>query len=265
MKEKIREYINLCYKIYQKEKMPQAELLILKQVLQKIPVEDKDIIQFVKIYSINEAYQQALEIVRNRKQMQKIVGTPNKERTLKEIEKVLVQACKIQQATEIIKKGNTQTEVICEVTGLSKDKVNILKMQLLGQKKRLLLDISMRDKIIDLLAKGKEMTVAKIQQDLGMTDLEIEDMEEQAKYRRIPEEKRDEQAQIKQDSTIRIVVLCTKLGRNPKQIAKLLKKETEEIEEDKEKALQVGIIQESELQGIQLLNTQILEGTQLGG
>ena len=227
-------------------------------------------------------YVQALEVVKSRKQLQKIVDSKNKEITLKRIEKILTEACKIQQATELIKKGNTQTEVVCEVTGLSRDEVNILKIKL-STKSVKLLNVYQREGVIKLLLQDKNAKI--IQQKYGISDFEMEDMEEQARYRRIPKGKRDIQAQIKQNSIIRIVVLYTKLGKNVEEIseqfnkdidriaekhgkdreeiAPKLKREPKEVEEDIQRALSVGLIKEHELGGIDLLDTKLFQSKEL--
>lgn len=256
IEEKIREYIDLCYILYQKKKMSKDEIIFLKQALQRVTVDDEDILKFAKrCCRIEKEYEQALELVKNRRQMRRKIGSESQEMALRKIEGFLEKVCSVQQAVQIIKSGNDITEVICETTGLTEDEVNILKMELAGKAKKLLLNVPMRDAMVNGLAQH-ENSIRVIQKDMGMSDLEIADMEEQARYRRIDEEKRDTQAQIKQDSTIRIVVLCTKLKRKPEQIARLLKKETKDIEKDLEKALEVGLIKENELKGINILDSK---------
>ncbi len=261
-KEIIRQYVNTTYKVYAEEKMPKEEMIFLRKSLQKIEVTDEDIIKFAKKGTENGEYEQALEVVRNRHQMQRKTTSKKKEAVLSKWENALKKACKVQQAIQLIKRGNTITEVICEITGLSKDEVNILKIKLIGKPVKFL-NVLQREKIVELLLQDKNERI--IQQRYGISDFEIEDMKEQAMYKRIKQEKRDVQAQIKQDSTIRIEVLYTKLGKNPEEIAKELKKEPEEVEDDIKKALTVGLIKENQLQGLELLDTKIFESKELAG
>ena len=252
-KEKIREYINLCYKIYQEEKISLLELLFLRKAIQKVPIDDIDIIQFAKLcISIGE-YKEGLDVVRSRYKIKETTMSKEKEDTLKKLECSLEKACKVQQAIQIIKKGTTNTEVVSSVTGLSRDEVNILKIKL-SRKPLKLMNVSQREKIVKLLLKGKDSKI--IQKKLDISDFEMQDIEQQARYRKIDPDKRDLKAQISQDSNIRIEVLFTKLGKNPDWIAKGLGLEIKEVEEDIKSALEFNLIKLNELQGINLLEYQ---------
>lgn len=73
------------------------------------------------------------------------------------------------------------------------------------------------------------------------------------RYRRIDSNKRDDVQEIKQDSKIRIIVLCTKLGIKQELISKVLKITKKEIKEELGKAIRGELIKEEELQGIRIL------------
>ena len=129
--------------------------------------------------------------------------------------------------------------------------ISIIKMKL--EKKRVkMLPISRREIAISELLKGKNSIY--IQNMLNISDLEMIDIENQSKYRQILPEKRDFEAQIKQDSVTRVVVLVTKLGKKPEIIAKALNLKLEVVEECLKNALKVGLIKDNELQGIDLLD-----------
>lgn len=134
-------------------------------------------------------------------------------------------------------------------------------MKLSGQTK--LLRVSKREEVVKLLLKDKNSKL--LQQKYGISDFEMEDIEEQVRYRRIKPNKRDRQAQAKQDTILRTIVLCTKLGQNPEQIAKLLDKKTEEIQNYLKIALEAGLIKKNELQGIDILSFQIPKAKELVG
>lgn len=262
--EKIREYINLFYEIYGNEKITKSELLFLKQALFKIPIDENDIIQFAKLCMSNDEYMEAKMFVASRNEMPEANISKESENILKKLEATLIKTNKIQQASQIINRGNSNTEIVSSVTGLSKDEVNILKIKLSGKPARFL-GIEGREKVIDLLLKDKDSY--DIRKKAAITDFEMEDIEDQVRYRRIKANERNVETQIKQDSIIRIIVMLTKLGKKPKVIAKMLKTDKNEIDENEvnekiEKALQVGLIKEDETQGIDLLGHQELKSKQ---
>ena len=89
-----------------------------------------------------------------------------------------------------------------------------------------------------------------------MSDLEIQDIENQALYRnkKLHSKKHDFEVETKQDSLTRIIVLYTKLGEDKQNISNLLEIQEQEIEDILNKALKAGMIKENELQGINILD-----------
>ena len=100
----------------------------------------------------------------------------------------------------------------------------------------------------------------KIQEEIDISDFEMEDMQEQKfeykqqkrniKKATSEQEKQEIQEQIEKNTRTRVVVLYTKIGKKPEFIAKVLKKEPEEIQEDLDYAIEKGMIKEEQLQGI---------------
>lgn len=258
-KGKLREYIDLSYEKYKKVKISKSELLFLKQGLQKIVITYEDIVEYVRICISVEEYSEALNFIKNRHEIKGINIPKEKENAIEMAETSLIRACKVQKAIRLIKLGNTNTEVISNVSGLSKDEINILKIKLSGKPIRIF-NVIRREKMIRLLVKDKELYNMKNTQ---ISDFEMDDIEQQAKYRKIPPSKRDREAQVKQDSIIRIIVLLKKLGKKTESIAKTLEMEPEEVEEKIKIALSVGLIKPTELQGIQLMNYQALNPEQI--
>ena len=212
----------------------------------------------------NGEYMEAKMFVASRNEMPEANISKESENILKKLEATLIKTNKIQQASQIINRGNSNTEIVSSVTGLSKDEVNILKIKLSGKPARFL-GIEGREKVIDLLLKDKDSY--DIRKKAAITDFEMEDIEDQVRYRRIKANERNVETQIKQDSIIRIIVMLTKLGKKPKVLAKMLKTDKNEIDENEvnekiEKALQVGLIKEDETQGIDLLGHQELKSKQ---
>lgn len=256
-KEKIREYIDLCCEIHKNTEISKSELLFLTQAFQKVPISYEDIVKYTQMCLAIKEYADALNMVRSRYERQQVTSSKEQEQTLQKLEDYLSKACKLEQAIEIIKRGNTNTGILSETTGLSRDEINILKIKLLKKPIRLL-NISQREKVIELLLQDK--MVSDIQRNLQISDFEMQDIEEQVGYRKIAVNKRDREAQIKQDSEIRIVVLATKLGIKPNYIAKILKKTSQEkVESNIKRATEVGLIKESDRNGIKLLNYSIPE------
>lgn len=219
-KEKIREYIDLCFEIYRKETISESELLFLRQAFEKVAISYEDIVKYTQMCLAIEEYTQGLSMLRSRHGRNEVTISKEKEQTLQKFENYLRKTCKLQQAMEIINRGNTNAQAISETTGLSKDEINIFKLKLF-KKPIKLLNIEQREKVIELLLQDKNPKM--IQEKLQISDFEMEDIEEQAIYRRINSTKRDGETQVKQDSRIRIVVLATKLGIKAPHIAKILK------------------------------------------
>ena len=251
-KEKIRNYIELCFEIHEEEKISKLELLFLKEAIKRIPTDEKDIIRFVKhCISIGE-YEEAFNIVANRHEIKELTISKQKEESFKKLEVTLDRASKIKQAIQIIKRGNANIEVISDVTGLSKEEVGILQIKVL-RKPIKILNIPQREQAINALKK-RDPDI--LQEELGITDFEMEDIKDQFKYRRV-KEKLDFETQIKQDSKIRIMVLFTKLGKSPENIAKMFKTESSTVEKCLESALKAGLVKKNELKGINPLESAI--------
>ena len=106
-----------------------------------------------------------------------------------------------------------------------------------------------REEVIKLLNRDKSAKM--LQEKYKISDLEIDDIQDQIQYRR--KRKKDEETQIKQDSKIRIEVLCLKLGLNQEQIRESLQLQDGELEVDTQKAVQYGLIKPKELNGIKPL------------
>ena len=106
-----------------------------------------------------------------------------------------------------------------------------------------------REEVIKLLNRDKSAKM--LQEKYEISDLEIDDIQDQIQYRR--KRKKDEETQIKQDSKIRIEVLCLKLGLNQEQIRESLQLQDGELEVDTQKAVQYGLIKPKELNGIKPL------------
>ncbi len=255
--EKMREYINLCQERYQKENITRPELLYLGQVLQKVEIKERDLLQFVKFaISIGE-YQEALNFVRLVQEEQTRNFSESGRQKVKKLEEVLSKANKVKQALQIIKRGNTNTAVLSNATGLSKDEINILKIRTIGKPIRIAGPIKRR-KILEVLITEKDPV--KIQEEIDISDFEMEDMQEQKfeykqqkrniKKATSEQEKQEIQEQIEKNTRTRVVVLYTKIGKKPEFIAKVLKKEPEEIQEDLDYAIEKGMIKEEQLQGI---------------
>ena len=175
----------------------------------------------------------------------------------KQLEMTLDKACKVQQATQIMKKGNTNIAVVSNVTGLSKEEVCILKIKMQREPIKIL-NISQRRQILEELMLDKDPD--KIQEEVGITDFEMEDIKSQAlEYRQYkgkrknakPEEQEELDKQVEQDIKVRIIVLFTKLGKKPEYSAKIVKTKPEIVEANIKYALeQRGLIKQEELNGI---------------
>ena len=90
-----------------------------------------------------------------------------------------------------------------------------------------------------------------------MKDQMFEYKQQKKKYKKATseQEKQEIQEQIEKNTRTRVVVLYTKIGKKPEFIAKVLKKQPEEIQEDLAYAIEKGIILEEQLQGIDPLNS----------
>ncbi len=237
------------------EKEEQEEIPDINEFLNEVKkiYEGQDRIEVVWKYISIGKYKEALDIIRSRYQLKSGIESKEENENLIKLEKLLVKACKVQTAIMMIKEKhkNIKIEDISNSTGLSKEMIAIIKMKL-EDKRVKMLTISRREIAISELLKGKNSIY--IQNMLNISDLEMIDIENQSKYRQILPEKRDFEAQIKQDSVTRVVVLVTKLGKKPEIIAKALNLKLEVVEECLKNALKVGLIKDNELQGIDLLD-----------
>ncbi len=270
-KVKIREYILMCLDLYQKENIPIAELEFLKQAMRKINIIDDELIKFARITIKVGKYEDALKMIETvkSKEQRNDKKTASGEK-IKKLKSILEKVCKVQKAIQMMQKGNTNSEVLSSITGLSKDEINILKIRL-QRKKIKILGVINRRKILELLVMDKDLD--KIRADLEMTDLEAEDIQEQkieykrfkAQYKKATEEEKVKwEKEMEQKIRVRIIVLYTKLGVKPEMIAKMMKLKPEEIKKDIQFALeQGGLIKQEELQGINPLacyeNSQLME------
>lgn len=254
--EKIKKYIELCFQMYEKE-IPKTELDFLEKAMKKVTIQYRDFINYIKMCISSGYYDKAIVMFKNIDNL-KIEGiSKENEIFLNKLENYLVYISRIEKAIQIMKKGNTNTQVLSDITGLSKDYINILKIKL-SKKEIRFLDVSKREKIIELLLQDKNLK--NLYQKLQMSDFEIQDIEEQALYRRQTldsrkkNEKIDLETETKLDSMIRIIVLYTKLGKSKDNIANILDLHSQKIEDNLETALGAGMIKTNELQGINLLD-----------
>ena len=254
-KDKIRQYVETCFVIYKKEKISKMELQFLGRALEKIPINYKDIVRYAKMCFRIDEYEQALKMIRNIEIMEKVSISEDEKESLKQVENTLSRFCKIREAINIMKKGNSYEEVISAKTGLSIEEIKFLKYKLYRKSDRFL-DIQTRDKIIKIILVNKKPPIDKIRQKYGITDLEMEDIESQIKFEKELIGKKDGQVQIKKDSCIRIVALYTKIGKNINEIADILEIDNEDVQKNIELALQAGIITQDQLHGVNNLKPQ---------
>ena len=176
-------------------------------------------------------------------------NTNEDEERYKQIEKELLKSHSIyKDVILLMEKGNTNTNAISEITGVSEEIIQFLKLRVSLQKTTFR-NITRREKIVDLMANGTFYNIPELE---GAPEIEIRDIENQAKYRSVPAEKRDFAQEVKQDTKIREIVLLTKVGIKKEIISKKLKLNIEEIDDAIKKGLQVGLIEENQLDGIKL-------------
>ena len=250
-KEKIREYIDLCHEIYMKEKISMAELEFLERAMQRIEIKYEDIVQYSRRCIEIGEYTKPLTIIQKNKKFQVEQLSKKQKEKLQLLEQTLVNACRVNRAIQLIQRGNTDTKVISQTTGLSKDEANILKIQLMKKQVRLL-SVMSRNKIVDKLVNFKDPEIIK--QKYGITDFEMEDMVEQASCKRGNSDSNDIKDKVLQDSRIRIEMLLLKLGKEPERIARTFNLEYEMFQMDVHAALEFGLIKLEELNGIDPLS-----------
>lgn len=252
--DRIKEYINASYEFYDKERMPVAELAFIEKAIRKMPISEEEFIRFSRACVKSQDSFRAFCMLQKRNELDIKIES---EENLKHLEQYLKNACKIERAIQMIKTGNTETEAIIDATKLSADRVNILKIRLSNRPLNFL-NFETREKVIKAYMDHKGLSA--FYERRGTTDFERADIENQVAYRKISPTKRDEIQEIRQDSKVRIVALCTKLGLKKEITAGVIKESTsEEVEEYLEKALKGGLIKEDELQGIKMLEDPFKE------
>ena len=217
-----------------------------KDEMLKENFQDTDIIEVVNQYISEKEYEKALKLIRARHQLDNITISKDMEEKLKNLEISLVRACKTETAIKMLSAGNDNITAISELTELSKEAVAILKMKLNKSHKKIkFVSLNTREMAINEFLKYK--STYEIQQQFGIDDVEIIDIEEQAR-------KQDFQVKQKQDSITRIIVLATKLGIKENAIAKVLKLDTETVKDYLNNAVEADLIKKSELKGISILD-----------
>lgn len=234
------------------ERMTSYEARSIEDEVLKENSNHINIIEVANQYISAGEYEEALKFVRARHQFNNITVSKEIEEKLKNLETSLVRACKTQTAIRMLNAGNNNIIAISELTGLSKEIVAILKMKLKKEKIKFV-SLNTREKAISELLKYK--STYEIQQQFGINDVEIADIENQTRYRRMwKKEKQNFEVKVKQDSKTRIIVLATKLGIKEDSIAKELNLDVMTVENYLKDALKVDLIKENELHGINLLD-----------
>ncbi len=216
--------------------------------------QDTNIIEVVNQYISEKEYEKALKLIRARNQLNNITVSKDMEEKLKNLEICLVRACKTETAIRMLSAGNNNITAISELTELSKEAVAILKMKLSKLHKKIkFVSLNTREMAINEFLRYK--SAYEIQQQFGIDDVEIIDIEEQARYRKLYKaKKQDFQVKQKQDSITRIIVLATKLGIKENAIAKVLKLDTDTVKDYLNNAVEADLIKKSELNGINILD-----------
>ncbi len=252
--------ITYCNYIRDDEKTPvmyeEDESLQPQERVEKLKenFQDTDIIEVVNQYISAKEYEKALKLIRARHQLNNITVSKDMEEKLKSLEISLVRACKTETAIRMLSAGNNNINAISELTELSKEAVAILKMKLNKSHKKIkFVSLNTREMAINEFLKYK--STYEIQQQFGIDDVEIIDIEEQARYRKLYKAKKEDfQVKQKQDSITRIIALATKLGIKEKAIAKVLKLDTDTVKDYLNNAVEADLIKKSELNGINILD-----------
>ena len=247
--QQIKQYRAIRKKLQNSKK----ELETLEKKMKNAEISYKDIVNYSKLCIMSGQNEKALSMIRNIENYKIKSLSEEKLENLSKIKKYLEYVEKVNKSVQIIKKGNNNAEVINEVTGLPEEYINILKIRLTKRNAHLL-NINNREKIISLLLQFKNLK--ELYKKMKMSDLEIQDIENQALYRnkKLHSKKQSFEVETKQDSLTRIIVLYTKLGEDKQSISNLLEIQEKEIEDILNKALKAGMIKENELQGINILD-----------
>ena len=91
---------------------------------------------------------------------------------------------------------------------------------------------------------------------LGISDFEMEDIKQQAKYREKALNKIDSKNQIKQDTYTRMILMFTKLGVSKNDISSALKISPEQVNESIKLGIESGLIKQNQINGIDILKLQ---------
>lgn len=265
--EQIKEYIDLCFLIHKDKQMEKLELEFLEKAIRKVPIEDNNVIKFIKKCITMKQYTKALNMVRYRNNGQRLRNSEYGEKTFEELELGLVKACNVEKAIRLIKEngGNINADVISDITGISEEEANILKLK--TRKTPInFLTITQRKQVIEALLKDRERHIDIMQRQLGINDFETADIKKQIieyrmcniSYKNLEEQKKEElEKKIEQDCRVRTIVLYTKIGKKPEYIAEKLEVEPSVIEEDLETAVKENLIQSNQLNGINPLVCKI--------
>ena len=253
--EKIREYVDLCFDIYAQQKMPILEFEFLEKALDAIPMKYSDVIKFARKSAELELYGKAVVKLRKRKEGKIEDISEEREEKLKKLEGNLVKAYQVRSAMLMMKNGNKSVKIISRMTGVPVEEINILNIKL-SKKPIKLRNVFKREEIVQMLYEDKDPY--KIQEEYDITDFEMEDIKDQVGCKRLRPRIKDTdiEMQIKQDSQIRIEMLCIKLGKKPEEVAKMFKLQEEEIQKHINSAIQFGLIKPSQLNGIDPLSYQ---------
>jgi len=252
--DRIKEYIDASYEFYDKERMPISELNFIEQAIKKMPISQEELIRFAKACTKSQDSFRAFCML---KEINKLDMKIESEERISELEQILRNAYKVERAIQMIKIGNTETGAIIQATGLSADRVNILKIKL-SKKPVSFLDFETRERVVKAYIEQKSLD--RFYEKRGTTDFEKADIENQALYRKISPAKRDEMQEIRQDSKARITALCAKFGLKKETTARVIGESTcDQVEEYLEKALKGELIKEDELQGIKILEDPFKE------
>ncbi len=253
--EKIREYVDLCFETYSEQKMSLLELEFLEKALDIIPMRYSDVIKFARKSAELELYGKAVVKLRKRKEKKIEDISEEREEKLKKIEGNLLKAYQVRRAMLMMKNENKNIKMISSMTGLSDEEINILKIKLFKKPVKLR-SVFTREKIVQMLYEDEDPY--KIQEKYDITDFEMEDIRDQVRCKRLRPiiKYTDIEMQIKQDSQIRIEMLCIKLGKKPEEVAKMFKLQEGDIQKHINSAIQFGLIKPSQLNGIDPLSYQ---------
>ena len=255
--EIIKIYMKIDNKTYEetlkqliKEKKITTETMTEKQKQKETEYKIRIYLKNIREHISTGEYSKCIKILQQATTTN-IAGITEEEKAkLQKALNILKKAEKVKKAENAIKEGTQNTETLTKLTGLTQEEINFLKLKLSPEKSKIS-GISRREKILNLLASGNQSET--LQKTLQICDFEMDDILDQYKYRIKKPETRNEEDQIKQDSNIRLSAILTKLGKNTKSIAQILKMQPEQVRENIKLALKTKIIKPDQLKGIKLL------------